>query len=667
MLDVIVDRLRERHTLLVLDSCEHMVDPCAALVVTLVRSCPKLAVLVTSREPLGVPGELIWRTPSLSLPRQDDGGNSELVLESEAARLFVERARLINPGFDVTESGLASAIAQICTRLEGMPLAIELAASLTRLMTTQEILERLRDRFRLLTGGSRSALPRHQTLRQAVDWSYELLGPDEKDLLARLSLFAGGFDLAAAEAVARGDPAYEQRVLEVLSRLVDKSLVSAEAAGSKRTRYRMLDTIREYALEKLLQGDEADARGRHARYFVELCGTAATELRGREPLPWLLRLDEEQANIRLALGWSMVEQPDYAMRLVAAMGSYWHMRRHLAEGVEWLDQALEMATPSRDARAAALWTRARMHWRHGDYPAAKRDAEECAGLSRELGLELELGGALTVLGLVSGAEGNFGEAERLHEEALQLARETQDHEGVVRGLNNLAMFASDRGDNARAQRLLGEAVDRTKVAGDRVTTANVLDSLGRVTLVLGEVAMARRHYQESLEMSEKFEDSLNLAESLEGIALVFLAEGDASSAVKMIAAANAVRAVTGVHAMPAWRVTVERGITAARAEIGTQASDAAWHEGSGMNIQDAVRYARGAPPAATPARRNPLTPREKEVAILIAEGLTNAAIAQRLRMAVRTADAHVEHIRNKLGIRSRSQIAVWANERLGRS
>jgi len=667
MLEVLVEWLGGRQTLLILDSCEHLVDTCAVLVSSLLRSCPKLTMLVTSREPLGVPGELIWRTPSLTLPRSEDGAHPELVLESEAVRLFVERARLSRPGFELHESAAASSVAQICTRLEGMPLAIELAASLARVMTTEEILERLRDRFRLLTGGSRSALPRHQTLRQAVDWSYGLLSPAEKDLLARLSIFAGGFDLAAAEAVAQDEPLDPDGVLPILSRLVDKSLVSAEAAGPNRTRYRMLDTIREYALEKLQQGDELDARKRHARYFVELSARAARELRGGDPLTWLKRLDAEQANVRLALGCALIEQPDDAVRLAAAMGGYWHMRRHFAEGTEWLDQALELITPSLEARAAALWSRARIRWRHGEYSAAKRDAEECAFLSRRLELPVELSGALTMLGLAVGAEGDIESAKRYMEESLQISRGRNDLEGVARSLNNLALFASQQGEHERARTLLEQALTEIRVAGNRVTAANIFDSLGRVNLLLGDHQAARRNYQESLELSQRFEDAINLAECIEGIALLAQAEGDALRTIRLIASANSIRTASGAQAMPDWRLHVNEGLVAARAKAGSRVADVEWQQGATMSVREAVRYASGE--AATPLRvdGSPLTGRELQVATLIADGLTNPEIAKRLRVADRTADAHVEHIRNKLGLRSRSQIAIWAHERLGKA
>jgi non-specific serine/threonine protein kinase len=663
VVEVLLERLAARHTLLILDSCEHLVDACAGLAMRLLRACPKLTLIATSREPLGVPGEMIWRTPSLSVPNLDDASHPELLLESEAVRLFVDRARLNRLGFKLDESQ-SPAIAQICTRLEGIPLAIELAASLAGVMTLPEIVDRLRDRFRLLTGGSRSALPRHQTLRQAVDWSYELLSPVERELFARLAVFAGGFDLAAAEEVATAEPVGSAGVLPLLTRLVNKSLVIAEPGAAARTRYRMLDTIREYAMEKLQQIDEADARRLHARHFLQWGARASRELRSLNQLQWLERLDEEQANMRLAIGWTLVERPDDALRLVAAMGPYWHMRRHFAEGLEWLDQALELPSSNAEARAVALWTRSRINWRHGVNAGARRDAEECAALTRRLGLRLELSGALTILGLVSSSEGDWSGAERYHLDALEIAREINDPGRLATSLNNLALAASARGDQKGAAVMLQEALEACRKAGDRFLSAAVLDSLARVTLRQGALAAAQGQYLEVLTISAEFEDAVNIAVGLEGLALIAAAEGAATRAIVLAGAAKELRSAVRDEPTPEWSEEVDSGLAAARAKLGAQAADAAVKQGRAMSMQEAVRYAIGAAPSPRGVDGNPLTGRETQVATLIAEGMTNPEIAERLRMAARTADAHVEHIRNKLGLRTRSQIAVWAHERL---
>jgi predicted ATPase/DNA-binding CsgD family transcriptional regulator len=663
--EALVEGLATRKALLVLDGCEHMVDSCANLTSRLLRSCPKLTILVTSREPLGVPGEVIWRTPSLSVPAPEDSSHPELVLASEAVRLYVERAQLVRPGFQLDESASAP-VAQICARLEGIPLAIELAASLAGMMTQEETLDRLRDRFRLLVGGSRTSLPRHQTLRQAVDWSYGLLSPAEKALFARLALFAGGFDVAAAEAVAPLAPPDTGGVLRVLSRLVDKSLVVAEPVGPRRTRYRMLDTIREYALEKLQQGDEADVRELHARHYVTWCAKAGSELGAGDQVGWLSRIDEELPNIRLALGWAIIEKPDDALRLAAAMGPYWHMRRQ-REGVQWLDQVLDLPTSSLDSRAVALLARGRINWRHGETSGPKRDAEECAQLSRSLGLKDVLTSALNILGLLRISAGDWSGADRHLEQVLHLSRELGNQQGIATSLNNMALGASARGDNKAAAAMLEQALEAARSHGNRFLLAVVLDSLARVRLRSGAFEAARMIYREAISISLEMADQLNIAVCLEGFALLALADGDPARMVTLAAAARGFRTYLENKATPDWTEEVTNGLETARAKLSPNAANAAWQQGAAMNIQEAVDYAIGAGPAAISTNGSPLTGRERQVALLIAEGLTNPEIAKSLRIADRTADAHVEHIRNKLGLRSRSQIAVWAHERLGRA
>jgi len=662
--DALLEDLASRKVLLLLDGCEHMVDPCSSLTSRLLRSCPKLTIVVTSREPLGVPGELIWRTPSLSVPSPGEASRPALVLASEAVRLYVERAQLVRPGFQL-DASIAAPVAQICARLEGIPLAIELAASLAGMMSQEETLDRLRDRFRLLVGGSRTSLPRHQTLRQTVDWSYGLLSAAEKALFTRLALFAGGFDLEGAEAVAPSSPSDSEGVLRVLSRLVDKSLVVAEPVGPRRTRYRMLDTIREYALEKLQQSDEADFPAMHAQHYLAWCTKAGGELRAGDQVEWLARIDEELPNIRLALGWALIEKPDDALRLAAAMGPYWHMRRQ-REGVQWLDLVLDLATSSLDSRAVALLARARINWRHGETIGPKRDAEECAELSRNLGLDDVLASALNILGLLRSAAGDWSGADEYLKQVLQISRELGNGLGVATSLNNMALGASARGDNEGAAAMLEEAVTASRPLGNRFMLGVILDSLARVRLRSGALDSARTLYREAISISVELGDQLNIAVCLEGLALLALGDGDPARTVKLAAAAHSFRTKLENEETPDWTGEVTRGLETARGKLGRQEADAAWREGAAMNIPEAFDYAIGAGPAPIQANGSPLTGRETQVALLVAEGMTNPEIAKRLRMADRTADAHVEHIRNKLGLRTRSQIAVWAHERLGK-
>jgi non-specific serine/threonine protein kinase len=662
LLDVLADSLSSRRSLIVLDGCEHLVDSCARLTSWLLRSCPKLKILTTSREPLGLTGEVIWRTPSLTIPRPEDAAHPELLMESEATRLFVERARLSRPEFEL-EASVTPALAQICSRLEGIPLAIELAAGLAGVMTLQEILDRLRHRFRLLTGGSRSSLPRHQTLRQAVDWSYDLLSPTERALFARLSVFAGGFDLAAAEAVTPGDSVHVDGVMPLLSQLVNKSLVIAEPTRPLTTRYRMLDTIREYAQEKLQQSGEAGLRRKHADYFADWTTSATKQLGSLDQVTWLRRLDEEQANIRLALEWSLSEQADNALRLAAAMGAFWWMHRSLTEGFEWLSRALDVETSIREFRAAALVARARLSRRKGDYAAAERDAEECAAISRQLGLKLELARALTMLGIITSHRGDLEAAARYFDESKKLAEQEGDRDRLASSLNNLAMIESGMGRQDLALPHMERALAIADEIGDRFLKATLLETAGRIHLRLGNHDVARRHYAEALTIASEFQDTVNIADCLEGFALI--AGRDSSRAVILVSAAEKLRAATGATRTLEWSTEVVEGIAAARGKLGPNASETARRQGGAMSIEEAVRFALGVPAIDRRDGTERLTDREIQVARLVAQGLTNGEVAQRLRIAARTVDSHVEHIRNKLGLRSRSQIAVWAHERLG--
>ena len=665
ILEVLLKTLATSRMLLVLDGCEHLVEPCAALVGRIQRSCPKVTVLVTSREPLGLPGEVIWRTPSLSVPEAAGGTRPEMLLQSEAVRLFVERARLSRPGLELDATSSPS-VAQICARLEGIPLAIELAAGLARVLTFEDILLRLHDRFRLLTGGSRTALPRHQTLRAAVDWSYGLLSAEEKDLFIQLSVFAGGFDLAAAEGVAdrtSGD------ALSILTRLVDKSLVAAEPGAARQNRYRMLDTIREYALEKLHDGDEAAVRRRHSKHFLAFTRRGHTELRGRQQLDWLNRLDEEQGNIRLALEWCLEEDPESALKLVAAMDRYWIMRGRLEEAIGWIDRALETPAAENESRTDALLTRARLRWLQGDYAGAARDADVGAEMAQKMGPSLSLFSAKSLCGVLSSGTGDWAVAARLHDEAFQIAWQLRDPWWVASSLNNLGLIALQRGDFEVARGRLEQALEGFRQAGDQFVTALSRDSLARIYMKLKNTDAARHNWLEAVALAAQFSDAVTSATVLEGLGEVEHAEGRDERAITLIAAAKVVRAPTGAEPQREWQKSTDETIAGARAKLSRNVADAAWRRGSSMTAAEAISYATGSPaPAGVAIDSNgsgPLTAREKQVALLIAEGLTNADIASRLRIAERTADAHVEHIRNKLGLRARSQIAVWAHERLG--
>jgi len=660
--DVIATTLAPLRTIVILDSTEHIVEESATLANRLLRSCPNLTLLVTSREPLGVPGELIWRTPSLSLPRPEDAGHPELLLQSEAIRLFLDRTRLIRSGFELDRS-TAATVFEICARLEGIPLAIELAAGLTGMLTMRDILDGLSDRFRLLTGGSRSSLPRHQTLRQAVDWSYRLLSEPEQALLTRLAAFAGGFSLAAVQAVAEG-PLAPEDVMPLLQRLVAKSLVIADPGGAHHTRYQMLETIREYAVDRLQERGDADLRRRHASYFAQW-GAEATGLLGSpEQDVWLTALDAEQANIRLALEWTVAEDPENALRLASAMGVYWYMRRVRVEGIEWLSRTLTASPVGSVARARALLARARLEYRQG-LEAAWEDAQESVALSRDLGLHMELTGALTVLGLVSSSIGDWMAAERFHTEAMEVARSTGQAKRVAVSQNNLGLVHLGRGEPARARAFLNEALTGIESTGDRYITAELFETIGRVELRLGQLDAARARFGDSLRLASNFDDASTIVNGCEGFALLAMAERDPKRALTLIAAATNLRLKYGSDVMPEFREELQDALVRARTQVSERIAEEAWAKGTSLTLTTVVEFASGSDRRPDKNGDAPLTDREMQVARLIAGGLTNGEVAQQLRISERTVDAHLEHIRNKLGLRTRAQIAVWAHERVG--
>lgn len=658
IVDSLVERLSGLRALLIFDGAEHLIDACRSLGERLLRRSRSLTLLVTSREPLGISGELIWRTPSLTVP---GAAPTDLVglLQSEAVRLFLNRAQLANPNFSLERDAHLD-LAEICTRLDGLPLAIELAASLTGAMTVSEIRTQFRHRYRLLTAGNRNAVPRARTLKHAIDWSYDLLSEDERELFARLAVFAGGFDLEATQAVAsdQGDD-----VVATLMRLVDKSLVVAESRPSSRTRYRMLDTIREYAADRLQAAASVAVRRSHAAHLLDFAQKAARELRGGDQAYWLDRIEEETPNLRLALAWYESNGPDSLMALTGYLSRYWYVRGKFTDGLEWLDKAVDAEPEDPAARLPALQNRARLRRHRGDYEGARRDAEECVALARQVGSDLHLMGGLVTLGNLSASLALWKDAGRFFSEALQFQERINDPALIAGGLNNLALIESAQGHHDQAKLRIEQALAVVEQVGDRILRASIRESAGRIERRRGDRAAARRHYLHALEMSTEFEDVLNIADVLDGLSLLALGNRDPNRALTL-AAASATQRSASESEPPHWdQEEVADGTARARSMQGPAAAAAAWRRGTAMSLRDAVAYATGAIASHRTNSGPALTAREMQVASLIAEGLTNAEIAGRLKFAERTADSHVEHIRNKLGLHSRSQIAVWAHDR----
>jgi predicted ATPase/class 3 adenylate cyclase len=501
MLATLATALRPKRLLLVLDNCEHLLEACAHLVEPLLRGCPGVRVLATSRELLGVAGEVAWRVPSLAAPPLQPPPSAEEIARSEAAQLFIDRARLVQPAFALTGQN-AAAVAQVCRRLDGIPLALELAAARATALSVEQIAARLDDRFRLLTGGRRTALRRQQTLAATIDWSHDLLSKPERALLRRLAAFAGGWTLEAAEAVGAGDGIEGWAVLDLLARLVEKSLVMAEE-GEGAARYRLLETVRQYAEEKLLASGEAAAvRDRHLRWCVAWAGLVERGLAGPEERAWRVRLAAERDNVRAALAWSLEGDPAAGLRLATRLARLWRpLARH--EGARWFDALLPLVSGEAALQAQALYQAGHVHADLGDVAEARRLLE--AGLARfeALGDRVGVAHVLTVLGQVVLVEGDADQARALSERSLALCRDLGDQPGLMLGLLHLGKLAIWQGDYARGRALLEERLALVRaVHGPGWHVARDLELLGTIARLEGDYPRARRLIEESRRLFE---------------------------------------------------------------------------------------------------------------------------------------------------------------------
>jgi non-specific serine/threonine protein kinase len=637
--DTLSDYLRSKKLLLVLDNCEHLIEACATLAEALLHACPNLRILATSREGLRIAGETAWRVPSLSLPDPEQIPSLEAadVRQYEAIDLFRERALAAFPSFALTKEN-ARTVVQICQLLDGIPLAIELAAALVEVLSVDQILSRLDDRFRLLTGGSRTALPRQQTLLATIEWSHDLLSEKERVLLRRLSVFAGGWTLSAAEAVCsdreRGGILSDE-VLPLLTRLVNKSLVDVERQD-RETRYRLLETVRQYARDKLVESGEAEVlRGRHLEWYLGLAERAEPELFGAEQAIWFDRLDAELDNIRAALEWSLGGgEAEAGLRLAGALWWFWGIRAHVIEGRGWLERALAMSSGARtSARAKALYGAGLLAWGQGDFERAVELCEESRALCREIGDKMGITHSLAILGYVAWGQGDYGHAAALYEEVVALRREIGDKRGIAHSLNLIGSVALHQGDYGRATELSEECLALCRELGDKWGIAIALYYLGGVVLYQGDYGRAVTLCEQSLALFKEMESKLGVAQTLcvlgtatfhqgdnkrgkallkeslllcrelgikvdivrclKRLAMVAGAEGQPERAARLLGAAEALRQAIGAPLPPMDRPQYDRSIASVRARLGEEAFAKAWEEGRKMTMEEAVQLAVG--------------------------------------------------------------------------
>jgi non-specific serine/threonine protein kinase len=710
--EALSDVLRPKQLLLVLDNCEHVLAACVQLIETLLYTCAQVRVLVTSREALTITGETIWPVLPLRVPDTSQPPPIEGLLTYEAVQLFVERARSVLPSFTLTPEN-ASAVVQVCRRLDGMPLAIELAAARTRALSVEQIVARLDDAYRLLTGGSRSALPRQQTLRATMDWSYDLLSAQEQAVFRRLSVFAGSFSLDAAEAVCAGEPGEEYDVLDVLSSLIDKSLVLMEQRSGE-ARYRLLETIRQYGQDKLQEcAEAAQVRRQHRDWYARLAEQAESETLEARQKSVFDRLEAEHDNLRAALGWSLEQQEaETAAQIGAAIFRFWLLRGYMSEGRSWLERALSGFSERNAVRAKALNVAASMASLQDDYETARTLVEESLELSRELAERQETGYALYTLGRLARIEGNYAGAVTFFEESLSLfrelgqkhdialvlsglgltvlyleeyeratalckeslalSRELGDLRGVASWLANLGIVVLARGDDKRARELCEESLAIRKALGYKGGCAHTLAILGRIALDQGAYERATACYKESLTLRQETGEKEGIATALEGLAAVTGMQGQPVSAARLYGSAESLRTLLGAPLTPIDRPSYEQTVAAIRAHLDEPTFLQAWTEGQALTLEEAIAEAvqvkarehipptpPPAPvetPSTSPARGNPfgLTAREIEVLRLVTQGLTTPQIAEELIISPRTADAHLRSIYSKLEVTSRA-------------
>jgi predicted ATPase/class 3 adenylate cyclase len=586
IVDTVIDHVRRRHVLLVLDNCEHLVDAVARTIDALLRSCVSLRAIATSREAFMIGGEAVLPVPSLSAPGEQVTAIEDLA-HYESVRLFTERAVASLPSFRVTDRN-AAAIVQICRRLDGVPLALELAAARVRALPVEQIAARLDDRFRLLTGSSRITVPRHQTLRQTIDWSHDLLAEDERAVFRRLAAFVGGCSLEAAEVVCAGAPVDAEAVVDVLSRLVDKSLLVAEM-DAEEARYRQLETIREYARDRLIDAGEAsDTLRRHRDWYLAMVGRAAPAFfRGVESVPWIERLEREHDNLLAALQWS-TDEPGEAtavLQLAAGLWRFWEIRGHLGEGRQWLETALQATDGEVSALRADAYTGAGiLAFMQGDHDAAHGFHERSLDLHRRVGDYVGIAFAANNLANAAVLSGDYAAARRLYVPGLEWARSQGNLRPLGFALVNMADAVALDGELELAREHYEEGIQCFRTAGDRWGEAFALDSLGVALGRQGDHVGAEGYHDDALAISRELGDQRGVARVLAHLADVAARTGDRPRARRLLAESFEIR--RGLGDLAGMASAIERLATVVSSD---DAHAGAVLLGSAEAVRDSIR------------------------------------------------------------------------------
>jgi predicted ATPase/DNA-binding CsgD family transcriptional regulator len=669
--DTLLEYLAGKRLLLVLDNCEHLADACAVLATKLLSQAAGLRILATSRQLLNVEGEQVLEVPPLSVPDPDWLPAGGPLIEYEAVRLFAERAAAVVPDFAIT-AGNGAVVARLCQGVDGIPLAIELAAVRLRVLSAEQILERLDDRYRLLTGGRRTALERHQTLRAAIEWSYDLCSPQEQILWRRLSVFSGGFDLEAVEQTCADEDIAQEDVFGLVTSLVDKSVLAREEHGS-RVRYRLLETIRQYGQTRLTEsGQEKPLRRKHRDYYHYLALRADAAVMSSRQTEWLQRLRPDLPNMRVALDFCLTEpgQVQAGLQVASALQYYWLFYGLLREARQWLTRALELDPRPTVIRSKALSAAAFILLLQGDMDAALALRDEGNALARQLDDGRALAHATHICGMAAWAQGDLHDAILLLTEALERARtDGDDPTETFIDLLFLAMTTALLGDGRSAARS-AETLAAAQSAGAEWSIAWGKWALGLHHFVEGDNRLAAGLFQDALRLHRTFSNQWGYAWCTEALAWTAATDEQYERASQLLGATEAtLRTIGGMGGFKLFAAGHERCEAQLRHALGDDAYATAAQRGTDLSLDRAVAYALGeqaTTPSPAPSLTRALgvlTRRERQVAELIAQGLSNKEIAARLVISPRTVEGHIEHILTKLGFTSRTQIAISAAAR----
>jgi non-specific serine/threonine protein kinase len=656
----LADYLRPRRVLLVLDQCEHLADACAVLADALLRGCPGLRILATSRHVLGVAGEVTVPVPPMTVPAMHGPDEPGELLRFEAVRLFAERAAAVLPGFAVNASN-GAAVAGVCRALDGIPLAVELAAVRLRSLSPEQILARLGSRFQLLSGGGPAGAPRHRTLQAALEWSYELLTDGEQAMWRRVSVFAGSFDLDAAEAVCAVGRVGAGQVAYLVDALVAKSILLRQ--GRITARYRLLDTIAEFGQGKLRgRGNERALRRRHRAWYAALA--ARQEAFGPRRAEWIAALDADHENLRAALRFCLAEpgQAAAGAEIACDLWRYWETHGHLTEGRRILAALLERLDQTPSA-PRALWVAGFLAMVQGDMPAARTLLEAALSAARLLGDSTAEAWALSFLGFVIYSLGQAEDGQALAESALRLHEEIGNQIGVALALAQTGFIRLCSGEPRMAVDLYTQCARVAESSGNVWYQTYAQWAVGVATWMLGDPGGAAASVRAALAIMRQSDDPIGVALCLDALAWIAASRDETARSLTLLAAADRAWATIPAPLPPGLRPHHEKALGVARKALPAAGYRAAFAKGSTMGQAEAIAFALGESPRPGSAAREGgprLTRREQDVAALVARGMSNSQIAATLVISVRTVETHVQHIMDKLGCSTRAQIAAWS-------